>query len=80
MTVRPMATLVPMWSCFDRALTSGLSLPRTANEPMMAPIIPTKAMAMGNTSNCTMGPSPATSAVRPKLKAVSATGAMIEPE
>ena len=80
MMVRSMATLVPMWSCFDRAFTSVLAPPRTANDPMMAPIIPTKATAIGNTSNWTMGAWPAASAARPKLNAVRATGAMIEPE
>ena len=80
MTVRIMARVVPRWSCLASALTSVLVPPRTAKEPTMAPIMPTKAMAMGNISNCTTGCWLAASAVRPKLKAVKATGAIIEPE
>ena len=39
MTVMPMARLVPRWSFFDSALTSVLVPPRTAKDPMIAPII-----------------------------------------
>ena len=77
--VNAMATLVPIWRAFDSALVSVEVPPLTKKEPRMEATMPTRAMAMGNASREMLVVALACSAPRPRAKATSEIGAIIDP-
>ena len=74
-----MATFVPMWSALASVWPSVDEPPLTRNEPTIEANIPTKAMNIGKNSSESAPSAMSLSAINERLKAVRATGAMIDP-